>query len=246
MQLKIYQNYFALSLAAANEIIEQVIIKPAAVLCLAAGDTPKLTYQLLAKKAAEEKIDFSKCTFIGLDEWIGIPPDNEGSCYYFLQKNIFEPLQSAASQIHLFNALAENTDEECGKMDAIIFDKGGIDLILVGVGMNGHIGFNEPGVAFDKYSHVISLDATTQSVGQKYFNKQTNLQKGITLGFNHILQARKLLLMASGIKKAAVIKKALEEEINNQMPASIIRTHADSLIMSDEEAASLLQRTTNI
>lgn len=246
MQLKIYQNHFALSLSAANEIIEQVTMKPASVLCLAAGDTPKLAYELMAKKAAEEKIDFSKCTFIALDEWLGIPPDNEGSCCYFLQKNIFEPLQIAASQIHLFNALAENTDEECKKMDTIIFDKGGIDLILAGVGMNGHIGFNEPGVALDKYSHVISLDATTQSAGQKYFNRRTDLQKGITLGFHHILRARKLLLMASGIKKAAIMQKAIEEEINNQIPASMVRTHADSLVMIDNEAASLLQRTTNI
>jgi glucosamine-6-phosphate isomerase len=240
MQLNIYKDYHTLSVHAADEIIQLVKDKPNAVLCLAAGDTPRLTYNLMAQEATDENVDFSRCSFIGLDEWVGIPPGSEGSCQYFLQANIFTPLHISSSQIHLFDALTQNTEEECEKMDKVISDKGGIDLMLVGVGMNGHIGFNEPGVSFDKYSHVIDLDETTQSVGQKYFNQHTALKKGITLGFNHLMQSGRVILIASGVKKAGVIKKALEEEVTNQMPASIMRTHSNGIVMIDEDAASLL------
>ena len=242
MQLKIYKDYSILSFHAAAEIIELVKSKPDVVLCLAAGDTPRLTYTLMAKKAMDELVDFTHCTFIGLDEWVGIPPQNEGSCCFFLQSHIFTPLHISSSQIHLFDALSEDLVQECRAMDKIILEKAGIDLMLVGVGMNGHIGFNEPGVAIDNYSHVIDLDDATQSVGQKYFRQATTLKKGITLGLNHLLQTRKVIMVANGIKKAEVIRKALEEEINAGMPGSIIRTHSQGLVMIDEEAASLLKK----
>ena len=240
MQLKIFETYNELSFHAAEKIIELVKNNPDAVLCLAAGDTPRLTYTLMSKKAIEEKVDFTRCTFIGLDEWVGIPPENEGSCQFFLQNHIFGPLLIRSSQIHLFDALSENLVQECLAMDKIIIEKGGIDLMLVGVGMNGHIGFNEPGVSVNNYSHVIDLDSATQSVGQKYFKHPTALKKGITLGLNHLLQARKVIVVANGVKKAEVIRKALEEEINTDTPASIIRTHPHGLVMIDEDAASLL------
>ena len=246
MQLKIYKDYHTLSSHAADKIVEVVKNKPGAVLCLAAGDTPRLTYKLMAEKAAREKVDFSRCTFIGLDEWIGIPPVNEGSCQFFLRTNIFSSLHISSSQIHLFDALNPDAEEECISMDKIILQKGGIDLMLVGVGMNGHIGFNEPGASFDSYSHVIDLDDTTRSVGQKYFSQHTELQKGITLGLKHLMEAREAILIASGIKKAEVMKKALEEDVSNQMPASIIRSHPNSFVMIDEEAASLLQANKSV
>jgi glucosamine-6-phosphate isomerase len=242
MQLQIFKSYNELSLHAAERIIALVKNKPGAVLCLAAGDTPRLAYNLVTKKAIEEKIDFSHCTFIGLDEWVGIPPENEGSCHFFLRTNIFDPLHISSSQIHLFDAMSENLVQECVVMDKIIAEKGGIDLMLVGVGMNGHIGFNEPGVSVNNYSHVIDLDSATQSVGQKYFKNTTTLKKGITLGLNHLLEAREVIMMANGLKKAEVISKALEAKINTNIPASIIRTHPHGVVMIDEEAGSLLKR----
>jgi glucosamine-6-phosphate isomerase len=240
MQLNIYKDYETLSSHAADEIIGLLKTKPDAVLCLAAGDTPRLTYSLLAEKATQQRVDFSRCTFIGLDEWVGIPPQNEGSCHFFLRNQLFNPLHISSSQIHLFDALAEDLNKECEMMDNIITKKGGIDLMLVGVGMNGHIGFNEPGVSFDKYSHVIDLDETTESVGQKYFTQSTTLKQGITLGLNHLTQARRVLLIANGIKKAKVIRKAIEEEVNANMPASVIQSHELGMVMIDEEAGSLL------
>jgi 6-phosphogluconolactonase/glucosamine-6-phosphate isomerase/deaminase len=152
-------------------------------------------------------------------------------------------LKIRPEQIHLFNSLAVNVEQECSKMDAIISEKGGIDLMLVGVGMNGHIGFNEPGVAPGLYSHVIDLDATTQSVGQKYFKESTVLKRGITLGLQHLLESKQVILMASGQKKSTVIQSALEGPITPAMPASIIRKHKQGCVMVDEQAASLLKNT---
>ena len=242
MQLKIYKDHQGLSDAAANEVIELVKNKPDAVICLASGETPRLTCKLMVEKAVKEKVDLSRITFIGLDEWVGIPPENDGSCHYFFYTEIFKPLQFSSSQVHLFDALSGNLDEECKKADKLIAEKGGIDLMIVGIGMNGHIGFNEPGVSFDNYAHVIDLDETTITVGQKYFKTPVTLQKGITLGLKHLQQTKKVLLLANGTKKAEVVKQTVEGEITNKFPASIMQTHANGFVMIDDEAAGLLDQ----
>jgi glucosamine-6-phosphate isomerase len=240
MAVKIFQDYHALSREAAHEILSQVRNKPSSVLCLAAGDTPRFCYNLLSEIARNEGVDFSQCTFVALDEWIGIPPENEGSCAYFLNTNLFGPLGSGQHQINLFNAMATDLQRECKRMDEVINQRGGIDLMMVGIGMNGHIGFNEPGVSEHQYTHVVDLDETTRSVGQKYFRETTHLTRGITLGFRHLLESQKVILMASGKKKAYIIRKALQEHITTEVPASIIRKHKHSLTMLDKDAAAAL------
>jgi glucosamine-6-phosphate isomerase len=240
MQLKIYKDYQSLSEAAANEIIDLITNKPDAVLCLASGDTPRLTCKLFAEKALKEKLDLSHITFIGLDEWVNIPQESDGSCHYFFQHEIFTPLHFSSAQVHLFNAMSDSLEDECRKMDTAIYEKGGIDLMIVGIGINGHIGFNEPGVSFNYYSHVTDLDETTISLGQKYFKTAVRLQKGITLGLRHLQESKKVLLLANGTKKAEVIKKTVEGEIISSFPASIMQKHSNGFVMVDEEAAGLL------
>jgi galactosamine-6-phosphate isomerase len=242
MHVKVYKDYNEMSARAADEIVLLIKNKPKAVLCLASGDTPRLACTLAVEKAIKEKVDFSQCTFIGLDEWVGVPPENKGSCHWFFQNLFLQPLNIPAENIHLFNAMSDNLNNECSKMDAVIAAKGGIDLMIVGIGMNGHIGFNEPGVSFNNYSHVITLDLITLSVGQKYFTEALTLSKGITLGLKHLVQAKKVLLMANGIKKAVIIKKAIEEKISEQIPAGIMQTHQNGIIMIDAEAASHLSK----
>jgi glucosamine-6-phosphate isomerase len=244
MQIQIFDNYSALSQQLAERILEIVKTNRDTVLCLAAGDTPKLAYRLIAEKAKAERIDFTKCTFIGLDEWVGIPPENEGSCHFFLNNNLFKPLSISSSQVHLFNALSGDLHAECRKMDAVISKTEGIDCMVVGIGMNGHIGFNEPGVSFDLTAHVIHLDDNTRAVGQKYFSEKTVLDKGITLGFQHLLLAKEARLIANGSKKAVILKKAIEEPMHSGVPASIMQSHSNGFIMIDKEAASLLQPAT--
>ena len=243
MEIQIFDSYHKLSEKLAERIILLIQKKPAAVVCLAAGDTPRLAYELIAKIALAKKIDFSRCTFIALDEWVGIPPENEGSCHFFLKKNLFEPLSIDTSQIHLFDALATDLEQECRKMNAAISNVGGIDCIVVGIGMNGHIGFNEPGVAWDLSSHVTDLDDNTRSVGQKYFSQKTRLDKGITLGLQQLLDAREAILIANGKKKAEIVQSAFESPPQTSVPASIMQVHPNGYIMIDREAASLLSIT---
>ena len=242
MKLTIEKDYDAMSLRAARYVTELVKTKHDALICIAAGDTPKLACDLIAQIAKKENIDFSGAHFVSLDEWVGIPPENEGSCQYFLRNYLFNPLRISQKNIHVFNAMAHDMQNECSKMDEFIRQRGAIDLIIVGVGRNGHIGFNEPGVNFELYSHVVDLDETTQTVGQKYFREQTTLKQGITIGLQHLIEARRAVLIANGIKKAEVMKEAIEGEIDIRMPASIMRKHADGEIILDKEAASLLSR----
>ena len=241
MQLIVFKDHEALSLYAAEEIIRLVKSKPDAVICFASGDSPRLAYKLLVEKSLIEKIDFSRVILIGLDEWVGIPPSNEGSCHYFLKTNLVDKLNFNKSNIHLFDALSEHLQQECNRMDAVIASKNCIDLMLVGLGMNGHIGFNEPGASTNCYSHVTDLDKITTSVGQKYFKQAAVLEKGITLGLKHLLESKRVLVIANGIRKANIIKKMMEEEISEMLPASIVRRHSNAVLMMDEEAASLLK-----
>ena len=236
------KDYEAISNYAADEIANAIKEKPSLVLCMASGHTPALTAELLAKKLLDENIDYSQITFVGLDEWVGMPSANEGSCHYFFKTKLFEPLQLNPSQCFLFNALADDLKIECAKMDAVIADKGGIDIMLVGIGMNGHIGFNEPGTSFNKLCHVAELDNTTKSVGQKYFKEETVLHQGITIGLGHLLNAKKVFLQANGKRKAEVIKKTVEGEVTENFPASIMQQHSNGFILIDEEAASLLTK----
>jgi len=242
MQIISFKNYEELSGYAADFIANSIKNKPNLVLCMASGSTPALTCGLLIQKLKEAKIDYSKFTFLGLDEWVGLPPTNTGSCHYFFQRKIFEPLQLSSSQYFLFNALSDDLKSECIKMDKVIADKDGIDIMVVGIGMNGHIGFNEPGTSFDNLSHVIELDEITKSVGQKYFDEPVELSKGITIGFGHLMNAKKVFLMANGSKKAEVIKKTIEGPLAESFPASILQKHPDGYILIDEEAGSLLKK----
>jgi galactosamine-6-phosphate isomerase len=236
-----FRNYEELSAYAANEIANAIRENPTITLCMASGHTPALTAELLAKQLLAEKIDYSQITFLGLDEWVGLPKENEGSCHYFFRTKLFEPLQLQSSQYFLFDAMADDLGAACKKMDSIIADKGGIDIMLVGIGMNGHIGFNEPGTPFNKLCHIAELDDTTKTVGQKYFKEKTVLHQGITIGLGHLMNAKKVFLKADGKRKAGVIQKTVEGEITESFPASIMQQHANGFVIIDEEAASLLK-----
>ena len=137
--------------------------------------------------------------------------------------------------------MAANLDEECIRMDEYIAAQGGIDMMVVGIGMNGHIGFNEPGSSFDVKSHVVPLDEITSSVGQKYFEQSMKLSYGITLGFQHLLSTKKVFLIANGEAKAGVIQKAVEGEVTTAFPASVMQMHENGFVLVDEAAASLLK-----
>jgi glucosamine-6-phosphate isomerase len=241
MQITVLENPEELAQAAAEKIISLVSSKPNAVLCLAGGETPRLTYQYLTEEVKKKSIDFSAVQWISLDEWAGIPKSNPGSCYYFLQQSLFDPLAVNPVNIHFFDAMASDLPAECDKINTIIQQHQAIDLMLVGIGINGHIGFNEPGIDPALQAHVIELDQITQQVGQKYFTAATTLQKGITLGMAQFLQSRMAVLIASGTKKAGIVKKAIGEPVSTTVPASYIQAHKNAWVLLDREAASAIK-----
>lgn len=241
MLVNTYKDYDELSKETGEAIIRFIKNKPDALLCLAAGDTPAGTFSYLVKAHQEGRVDFSSCRFVGLDEWVGLNETNKGSCSYFMYKSLFEPLGINPEKIVFFDACSEDLKAECIRIDNYISLNGRIDLMLVGVGMNGHIALNEPGVSFELYSHVVELDSVTKSVAQKYFDREIMLEKGITLGLKHLTEAQTAIVIASGRKKSSVMKKAIKEDVTSQIPASIIQTHKNGFVFLDEDAAAELK-----
>jgi galactosamine-6-phosphate isomerase len=246
VQLQIFPDYEALSAAAAAAIAAVVRAKPEATLCLASGNTPEGTFRHLVRMAADGDPDFSRCTFIGLDEWVGIPPENPGSCFYAVNEHLFKPLRISPKKIHFFNALAADLTDECHRMDDLLSLRGGLDLILLGVGLNGHLALNEPGTPWTLGCHVRDLDETTKTVGQKYFGEATTLTQGITVGLRHVQQADQAVLIASGRAKAGILRRALEEPPTEAVPASFFQTLDRGWVLLDEAAAGELGVAFNV
>lgn len=240
MECRIFDDYDELSAAAAELIIGIVERKPDAVLCFATGNSPVGTYKALAQKAKESGTDFSQCFCFGLDEWLGVPPEKSGSCHYLLYEQVFNPLEISPAQVHLFDGMTKDIQMECRIMNGEIENAGGIDCMLVGIGLNGHIGFNEPGVDIGLQAHEQELQDSTLASGQLYFNEPTAIAKGITLGLDQVMKARTLLMLASGKSKAEIIHKACDGPVSNEVPASYIQHHRHAVLMIDREAATLL------
>lgn len=243
MKVNIYESKDAMSKATADLLVDQIRQKPDSLLCFPSGESPTIILNYLVKYGLEGHVDFSHCRFVGLDEWIGMDENDQGSCKHYLYSNFFNPLKINKEQIFFFDGLTENPDEECERIDQYILQNGPIDLILVGLGMNGHIGLNEPGVDFNSYAHVTALDPVTVEVAQKYFEKTTALTGGITLGLQHLMEAKVAVLIVAGNKKADIVLKVLTKEISNQIPGTIIRSHENSFVFLDQEAASKLPET---
>ena len=241
MQTLIFENSARLADAVSDEIITTLKNKPESLLCMASGHSPKMTCEFFTDKIKKGEADGSRFHFVGLDEWMGVMPSTPGSCYNDFRERIFEPLGVDSSRYHLFAGMSEDPETECRRMDEYIDSRGGIDLMIVGLGLNGHIGFNEPGCDFNARSHVAVLDETTATVGQKYFQSPTKLDKGITIGFAHLRAAKKVILIASGKAQASIVYKSFKGPVTNSVPASIMQELPNGLVMLDAEAAELLQ-----
>jgi 6-phosphogluconolactonase/glucosamine-6-phosphate isomerase/deaminase len=181
------------------------------------------------------EIDLSKAIFVGLDEWVGISPQNTGSCWHSVNANLFEPLNINPQNIIFFDALLPDLQAECQRVDALVSQLGGFDLMLLGIGLNGHIAMNEPGTSWHLYSHVVALHEMTKTVGQKYFKDQTTLNQGITLGLRYVSEAKLAILMANGSHKTEVINNAINQPISEDFPATIFQTFANGLVMTSPQ-----------
>lgn len=233
---KVLKDYEEMSQHAAKKIIEQVNSKPESLVCLAAGGTPTGTLHYLVEAAKRQEVDFSRCHFVGLDEFVGLSREDEGSCHRYINEHFFEPLSISGDQIQFFNAKSEDLKGECDKTDSFIQKHGGIDVLLLGVGVNGHLALNEPYVSKDLNSHVIELDETTKRVGQKYFSQEVQLKKGITIGLKQILEAKTAIVIANGIVKREAIAALLKGTVDEKYPVSVLNLHDNCFVYVDQEA----------
>lgn len=227
------KDYTDLSRKAANVISAQVILKPHAVLGLATGSTPIGTYKQLIDWYKKGDIDFSAVTSINLDEYVGLTGDNEQSYRYFMNENLFRHININLAHTYVPNGVAEDREAECRRYDALIEEVGGVDLQLLGIGHNGHIGFNEPGQAFEKTTHIVELGESTIQANARFFKSIEDVpRQAITMGIKSIMQARKLLLIANGPDKKEIVEKALYGPVTPSVPASILQFHPDLTVVT--------------
>ncbi len=243
MQIYRAKDYHDMSRKAANIISAQVIMKPSCVLGLATGSTPIGTYRQLIEWYEKGDLDFAHVTSVNLDEYKGLSGDNDQSYRYFMNHNFFSHINIPMERTFVPNGLEKNSDAACAAYNEIIRSCGGIDLQLLGLGHNGHIGFNEPGEAFEKETHCIDLTESTIEANKRFFEKEEDVpRQAYTMGIKNIMQARKILLVVSGEDKADILAQVLEGPITPQVPASILQLHNDVTVVADEAALSKLTR----
>lgn len=241
--MRIYKvkDYNEMSRKAANIISAQVILKPDTVLGLATGSSPIGIYKQLAAWYQKGDLDFSEVRSVNLDEYQGLSPENNQSYAYFMRHNFFDAINIKKENTYIPNGLAEDTAAECTRYNAIICNLGGIDLQLLGLGGNGHIGFNEPGDCFEKETHLVKLSDNTITANSRFFDSAEDVPKyAISTGIKNIMQAKSILLIVSGPAKAKALYKALCGPITPAVPASILQLHNNVTVVADEEALELV------
>lgn len=225
-------SYEELSKRAAGIIAAQVIGKPESVLGLATGSSPLGTYANLIQAYKNGDLDFSEVTSVNLDEYEGLTSDNDQSYRYFMEKNLFSGINIRKECTFVPDGCAKDLEAECKAYDARIKALGGIDIQLLGIGLDGHIGFNEPDEAFTKETHVVELDPSTIEANARFFaSKEDVPKKAVTMGMEGIMQAKKVLLIANGKNKEEIINKAFFGPITPKVPASILQLHPDVTVI---------------
>jgi galactosamine-6-phosphate isomerase len=206
-------------------------------LCPASGDTPAGLYKELAKKYSNKT---SAWSYVGLDEWMGMNEKDKGSCREMLNTQLFQPLKVKEEKICFFDGRTQGPVQECERVENYIRLYKGIDVSILGLGLNGHVGMNEPGTSIDSRSHLTEIDPLTAQTGQKYFSSPQQLKQGITLGLGTLLESKHIILIISGAHKASIAKRIIEEDITTALPATILRYHKDLQIWLDRDAAEQL------
>ena len=241
--MRIYKakDYLDMSRKAANIVSAQVIMKPNCVLGLATGSTPIGLYKQLVEWYNKGDLDFSEVMTVNLDEYKGLSRDNDQSYYYFMHQNLFDHVNIPAENTYLPNGMEPDSQKECQEYTDLLQSLGGVDLQLLGIGHNGHIGFNEPGEAFDKQVHCVNLTQSTIEANKRFFASADDVPKqAYTMGIKTIMQAKKILIVASGEDKAEIVRDAFFGPITPKVPASVLQLHNDVTLVADEAALSKL------
>ncbi|MGN8863037.1 glucosamine-6-phosphate deaminase [Dorea longicatena] len=242
--MKIYKakDYKDMSRKAANIISAQVIMKPNCVLGLATGSTPIGTYDQLVEWYNKGDLDFSEVTTVNLDEYKGLPRTNDQSYYYFMHQHLFDRVNIDPERSNVPNGMEPDAEKECGRYEELIRSLGGVDLQLLGLGHNGHIGFNEPGEAFEKETHCVELTESTIEANKRFFASADDVPKqAYTMGIKTIMQAKKILIVVNGENKADIVERAFFGPVTPEVPASILQLHNDVTLVGDEAALAKIE-----
>lgn len=242
--MKIYKgkDYAEMSRKAANIISAQLIEKPDCVLGLATGSSPIGTYKKLVERYEKGDLDFSQVKTVNLDEYKGLSGDHVQSYRYFMNDNLFNHVNIKMENTNVPNGLVEDDVAECARYNKVIEDLGGIDLQLLGLGHNGHIGFNEPDDHFEKTTHCVKLTESTINANSRLFDNKDEVPRyAYTMGIQSIMNAKKIVIVVSGTDKAEIVKKAFFGPVTPEVPASILQMHPDVSLVGDEAAFSLIE-----
>ena len=231
------KDYNDMSRKAANIISAQVILKPESVLGLATGSSPIGIYEQLIKWYHKGDVDFGACTTFNLDEYRGLTHSNDQSYYYFMHQHLFDRVNIDPERTNVPNGMEPDAEKECGRYEELIRSLGGVDLQLLGLGHNGHIGFNEPGEAFEKETHCVDLTESTIEANKRFFASADDVPKqAYTMGIKTIMQAKKILIVVNGENKADIVERAFFGPVTPEVPASILQLHNDVTLVGDEAA----------
>lgn len=235
------EDYKAMSRIAANIISAQIIMKPDCVLGLATGSSPEGTYAQLVEWYKKGDLDFSQVTSVNLDEYRGLSGDNDQSYRYFMNTHLFDHVNIDKSRTFVPNGLEPDSEKACREYDAVVEATGGVDLQLLGIGHNGHIGFNEPAKEFCKNTQCVDLTESTIEANKRFFEKEEDVpRQAYTMGIGTIMSAKKILLVVSGEDKAAILREVICGPVTPRVPASILQLHPDVTIVADEAALAKL------
>ena len=237
MRIYVGEDYKGMSRKAANIISAQIILKPDSVMGLATGSTPIGIYDQLVKWYEKGDLDFSSVVSINLDEYKGLSGDNDQSYRYFMNKHLFDRINIKKENTYVPNGLEPDSKKACQEYNDIIEKFGGIDMQLLGLGHNGHIGFNEPGEAFENETHCVDLTKSTIEANKRFFEREEDVPKqAYTMGIKSIMQAKKIIIVVSGKDKADIVKKAFLGPVTPEVPASVLQLHNDVTLVGDKEA----------
>lgn len=241
MRIVIAKDYDELSKKAANLLASQITLKPNSVLGLATGSTPMGAYSELIRIYEEGDISFAEVVTFNLDEYYDLDKENEQSYYHFMMENLFKYVNINRNNIYIPDGRAKDIQNECIEYERKIKQAGGIDLQLLGIGRNGHIGFNEPDVKFEAQTHLVTLDEDTIEANSRFFTAMEDVpRRAISMGIKTIMHSRKIILLASGEEKAETINNMINGKITPELPASVLQLHPDVVVLLDEKAASKL------
>lgn len=238
MKIIVVNNYEEMSKKAANIVASQITLKPDSVLGLATGDTPLGMYKYLIRIYQEGNVDFNDVKTFNLDEYYGIDQSNPHSYYFYMMENFFQHINIQKQHIHIPRGMTESIEKECDEYEKQIESAGGLDLQILGIGRNGHIGFNEPDVKFEATTHLVELDEDTVKANSRFFQSVEEVPtRAISMGIKTIMQARNILLLASGKEKAETIYKTIKGKITPEVPASVLQLHPGVTFIIDKDAA---------